>query len=91
MVTPQSKNSWFSDPVRARYIELYLTYIKNTDNPLKWDTIHKMVREEFPNEESLKSVPLERTVRAWAQKDPNLPERLKGFGILKEWKPPEPH
>ena len=91
MVTPQSKNSWYSDPVRARYIELYLTYIKNTDTPLKWVTIHKMVLDEFPSEESLKIGPSERTVREWAQKEPDLPERLKKFGILKEWKPPEPH
>ena len=91
MVRPQSRNSWYSDPVRARYIEHYLTYIANTDKPLKWESIHKMVLAEFPSEESLKDPPSDRTVREWAQKEPDLPEKLKRLGILKEWKPPEPH
>ncbi len=90
MFYPQSKGSWYSGEVRARYIEGRRA-VHRQENKLRWGTVHSAVIMEFAEDEGLTKYgpPSDRQIRKWEKQSPNFPEEMRKRRFLKGLEPLE--
>ena len=70
----------FKGKVVARAVELYLSGVK--PGLIRWTDLQNTLAKEFPEELAQgKDIPSEETVREWAKKYPDAPERLRNLRV----------